>query len=118
MVFLNDIMLAGGVTVGADLSDLREKEIYLGFIFEYAIHKVFQDALAEMITEGLNATQQRRSLKYVMFGNGIDLVTAQALANDWVTNGVQPTYGQLGLATVPLQYRRTLKLFGEVGWFE
>ena len=115
---LDDIMVAGGVTYVGDLTDLGEKAIYLAFWFEYMGHNVFQDALAEMITEGLNELQQRRSLKYVIYGNGVDLTTAQAVANNWITNGIQPTYDDLGLATIPLQYRRVLKLFGEVGWFE
>jgi hypothetical protein len=115
---LNDIMVEGGVTYVGDLTDLAEKSIYLAFWFEYVGHNVFQDALAEMILEGLNELQQRRSLKYVIFGNGIDLTTSQAIANNWITNGIQPTYDDLGLATIPLQYRRVLKLFGEVGWFE
>lgn len=118
IVFLNDIMLAGGVTLGANLADLREKEIYLGFIWEYTLYKVFQDAVAEMDIELLNDLQKRRALKYVMYGNGIDITTAQALANNWITNGIHPKYNELGLATVPLQYRRPLILFGEVGWFE
>lgn len=118
IVLLNQIQLEGGVTVGAYLTDLAEKSIYLAFWFEYRSHKVFQDSVDEMVLEGLNELQQRRSLKYVIFGNGIDLVTSQAVANNWITNGIQPTYNDLNLATMPLQDRRLLKLFGEVGWFE
>lgn len=118
MVFLDGIMAAGGVTVGADLADLREKEIYLGFIYEYALHKAFQDTVTQMVTDGLTVAAQKRGLKYSMFSNGIDITTADTLATNWIDNGVQPTYVDLGLATVPLQYRRVLKLFGEVGWFE
>lgn len=118
LTFLDGIMLAGGVTVGVDLTDLQEKSIYLAFWHEYRTKKLVTDSIAEMVTEGLNATQQRRALKFIYFGNGIDIVTAQALANDRITNGVIATYGDYGLATIPLQDRRLLKLFGEVGWFE
>jgi len=118
IVLLNTIQTEGGVTVGADLTDLAEKSIYLAFWFEYRAHKVFQDSLAEMVLEGLNELQQRRSLKYVIFGNGVDFDTSQAVANNWITNGIQPTYNDLNLATMPLQDRRLLILFNEVGWFE
>jgi len=115
---LEDILVAGGLSVGADLTDLAEKAIYLAFWYEYRTRKVFEDALAEMVLEGLNELQQRRSLKYVIFGNGIDLVTAQSLANDRVNSSIIPTYNDLNIATVPLQDRRLLSIFGEVGWFE
>ena len=114
--FLDDIMAAGGVSIGADLTELAEKGIYLAFWFEYRTQKVWRDALAEMIAEGMNALQQRRSLKYVIYGNGVPLATAQAVANNWITNSVQPTYKDLSLATIPRQDRRLLKLFGAVGW--
>lgn len=116
--FLEQILLANGVTVGADLTDLAEKSIYLAFWHEYRTHKLVEDSIAEMVTEGLNELQQRRALKFIYFGNGIDIVTAQALANNRITNGVSATYDEYGLATMPLQDRRLLKLFGQVGWFE
>lgn len=118
LVFLNDIMTAGGVTLGAPLSDLRTKEIYLGFWYEYRTKKVFNDAIAEMVLEGMNATQQKRALRYIMFGNGIDMITSQTLSTNWIDSSVEPVYTDLGLATIPLQDRRLLKIFGEVGWFE
>ena len=119
LVLLDSIMAAGGVTVGADLSDARQKSIYLGFWHEYRTHKlVVEDSIDQMILDGLNATQQRRALKFIYFGSGIDIDTAQALANNRITNGVSATYDEYGLSTIPLQDRRLLKLFGEVGWFE
>lgn len=116
--FLADIQDAGGVTVGADLSELQEKAIYLAFWHEYRTKKLVTDSLAQMAVEGLNENQRRRALKFIYFGNGIDITTAQSLANDRVTNGIIATYNDYNLATVPLQDRRLLKLFGEVGWFE
>jgi len=118
LAFLEEQFLAGTVTVGAPLSDLRQKAIYLAFWHEYRTEKVVEDSIAEMVLEGLNAVQQRRALKYIYFGLGIDLVTAQALANNRITNSIQATYDEYGLATVPQQDRRLLILFGEVGWFE
>ena len=118
IAFLEEQFLAGTVTTGAPLTDLAEKAIYLAFWHEYRTAKVITDSIAEMVTELLNDLQQRRALKYIYFGLGIDLVTAQALANDRITNGVAATYTDYGLATVPLQDRRLLILFGSVGWFE
>ena len=115
---LNDIMLAGGAIVGANLTDLQEKAYYLAFWFEYRTHKVFEDGLAQMVLDGQNTLQQVRHLKYLINGNGVDITTASAIASNWVDNSIQPTYNDLGLATIPLQDRRLLKIFGEVGWFE
>jgi len=115
---LDDIMVAGGVTYIGDLTDLGEKSIYLAFWHEYMMEAVVESSIVEMIAEGLNDLQQRRSLKYIYYGNGLGLTEAQAVANNRITNSVQATYDEYGLATIPLQYRRVLKLFGEVGWFE
>lgn len=116
--FLNDIMVAGAVTVGADLSDAAEKSIYLAFWHEYRTKKLITDSVAEMAIEGLNAVQQKRALKFIYFAQGVDLVTAKTLADDRIDFGTIATYGDYGLATIPLHDRRLLKLFGEVGWFE
>lgn len=116
--FLADIQIAGEVTRGANLTDLQEKAIYLAFWHEYRTKRLVTTSIAEMVTEGLNATQQRRGLKFIYFSNGVDLATAQALANDRINNGTIATYEDYGLATMPLQDRRLLKLFSEVGWFE
>jgi len=118
LVFLDNIMATGGVTVGAPLSLPREREIYLAFWHEYRTKKLVTDSIAEMDVEGLNNTQKRRALKYIYFGNGVDITTAQSLANNHITNGVIATYMDYNLATIPLHDRRLLKLFGEVGWFE
>lgn len=118
LVFLESIMIAGNVTHGAWLTDLQEKKVYLAYWNEYKLKKLVVDALAEMDTEGLNDLQKRRALKYIYFGHGIDLLTAQSIANARVINSIVATYDDLGLATIPLQDRRLLKLFGEVGWFE
>jgi len=117
VVFLDDIMLSGGVTVGADLTELQEKLIYLAFWHEYRTKKLITDTIAEMDLEGLNATQQKRGLKFVYFGNGIDIVTAKTLADARIDFGTVATYDEYDLATIPLQDRRLLRLFGEVGWF-
>lgn len=116
--FLADIQDAGGVVVGADLSDLQEKSIYLAFWHEYRTKRLVTTSIEEMALEGLNENQRRRALKFIYFGNGIDITTAQQLANDRITNGIVATYDDYNLATIPLQDRRLLKLFGEVGWFE
>lgn len=118
LTFLNDIQIAGGVTVGAPLTDLQEKSRYLAFWHEYRTKKMITDSIAEMVTDGLNALQQKRALKYIYFGNGIDIVTAKTLADNRIDFGTIATYGDYNLATIPLQDRRLLKLFGEVGWFE
>lgn len=115
---LNDIQVAGGVTNGVALTDAAEKSIYLAFWHEYRTKKLVTDTIAEMVTEGLNAIQQKRGLKFVYFGNGVDIITAKILADDRIDNGTIATYADYGLATIPLQDRRLLKLFGEVGWFE
>jgi len=119
IVFLDSIMAAGGVTVGADLTALQEKAIYLAFWHEYRTKKMITDIVAEMGTEGLNATQKKRGLKYVYNGNGVDIVTAKTLADARIDSGTVATYDEYGLATIPLQDRRLLRLFGEVGytWF-
>lgn len=118
VALLDSIMIAGGVTVGADLTDLAQKSLYLGFWHEFRMHKiVVEDSITQMELEGLNATQQRRALKFIYYGNGIDITTAQALANNRINNSIAATYDEYGLATIPLQDRRLLKLFGEVGWF-
>lgn len=117
LVFLDNIFAAGNNTKGADLSELATKKIYLAFWHEYKMQKLAADSVAEMVLEGMNALQQRRSLKYVYFGNGIDLSTAQSIANNYITNGIMPTYDDYGLATMPQQDRRLLKLFGDSDWF-
>lgn len=116
--FLNDIMLAGGVTVGADLSDAAEKSIYLGFWHEYRTEKQMEDMITQMGVEGLNNTQKRRGLKFAYMSQGVDITTAQSIANNRITNGVKATYDEYNLATIPIHDRRLLKIFGEVGWFE
>lgn len=116
--FLDDIMVAGNVTVGADLTDLAEKSVYLAFWHEYRTAKVITDSLAEMVTAGLNALQQKRSLKYVYFGLGIDLVTAGTIADARVDSSTVANYDDYNLATVPLQDRRLLSLFGDAQWFD
>lgn len=118
LFFLDSIMAAGGVSVGADLTELQEKAVYLAFWHEYKMKKMATDSLAEMDLEGMNDLQKRRALKYIYFGHGVDLATAQSIANDRVISGTVAHYVDYGLATVPLQDRRLLKLFGEVGWFE
>lgn len=115
--FLNDIMVAGGVTVGAALTDLAEKSIYLAFWHEYRTKKLVTDSITEMTTEGLNAVQQKRALKFIYFGNGVDIITAKTLADARIDSGSIAAYGDYNLATMPLQDRRLLLLFGEVGWF-
>jgi hypothetical protein len=117
LCFLNDIMLAGGVSVGADLTDLQEKKIYLAFWHEYRTETQMENMIAQMELEGLNATQQRRGLKFAYLSHGIDIDTAQAIANNRISNGVKATYDDYNLATIPVHDRRLLKLFGEVGWF-
>ena len=117
IVFLNSIMREGGVTVGADLSDAAERMIYLSFWHEYRTKKLVTDSVAEMVVDGLNETQQRRALKYIYYGNGIDITTAQLLANDRITNGAVATYDNYNLTNIPIQDRRLLKLLGESGWY-
>lgn len=118
LTLLAEIQISGGITVGADLSDIAMKSIFLAFWHEYRTEKLVEDSITEMALEGLNDLQQRRALKYIYFGNGIDIDTAQSIANNRITNSVQATYNDYGLATMPLQDRRLLKLFGVVGWFE
>ena len=118
LVFLDSILEAQATTQGAPLSNLAEKKIYLAFWHEYRTKKIIRDSVAEMELEGLNSPQKRRSLKFVYYGNGIDFVTAEALANDRINNGTIATYNDYNLTTMPLQDRRLLKLFGEVGWFD
>lgn len=115
---LETIMMESGVTMGAPLTELQEKAIYLAFWHEYKMKKVATDSIAEMEVEEMNALQQRRALKYIYFGHGIDMTTAQSIANARITNSIVATYDDYNLATVPLQDRRLLKLFGEVGWFD
>lgn len=118
LTFLDSIQAAGGVTVGAPLSQAAERLIYLAFWHEYRTRKLITDTLAEMDVEGLNNQQKKRGLRFVYFGNGVDIVTAKTLADARVNDGTRATYDQYGLATVPQHDRRLLKLFGEVGWFE
>lgn len=118
IMLLEEIFLAGGVTVGADLADLREKEIYLGFWHEYRTAKVIDDVIVELDLLGLNDLQKVRNLRSVYFGLGIDWTTSQTLAQNRINNSIEATYVDYNLATVPLQDRRLLILFGTVGWFE
>lgn len=116
--FLDDIMAAGGVTVGADLTDLAEKSIYLAFWHEYRTAKVITDSIAEMVTEGLNDNQQKRALKYIYFGLGIDFNTSKTIADARINSSTVANYDDYNLATVPLQDRRLLILFGDAAWFD
>lgn len=118
MCFLNSIMEAGGVTPGAPLSDLAEKSIYLGFWHEYRTKKQMNDMLDQMTLDGLNNLQKVRGMKFAYMSQGIDITTATSISQNWVNNGIQPTYDEYGLPTIPIHDRRLLKLFGEVGWFE
>lgn len=115
---LENIMIANAVVLGVPLTDIMEKNIYLAFWHEYKMKKLVTDAIAQMVVEEMNTLQQRRALKFIYFGHGIDIVTAQSIANDRITNSILPGWAAYNLATMPLQDRRLLKLFGEVGWFE
>lgn len=115
---LNDIMVAGGVTVGADLTDLAEKAIFRAFWHEYVLENVIDNLLVELDTLVLNDLQLKRNLRSVYFGNGVDWITAKTIADARIDSGTIATHNDYGLATVSLQYRRMLILFGAVGWFE
>lgn len=117
LVFLNNIMLERGVTIGARLNGIAERSIYLAFWHEYRTKRLVTTSVARMALDGLNATQQRRALKFIYFGNGIDIVTAQSLANARINSGTVATYDQYNLNNIPIQDRRLIKLFGEAGWF-
>ena len=117
LVFLESILNDVGSIRGATITPATERLIYLAFWHEYGIKKLITDSLAEMELEGFNPTQKRARLKYVYFGNGIDLATSQALAVDRVTNGTIANYTDYNLVNVPVQDRRLIKLFGNSGWY-
>lgn len=115
---LEQIRIANSVTAGATLSDLASKAIYRAFWYEYVIKGRINTIMADSYFTSLNALQQKRNLKSVYYGNGVDVTTAQTIADAYIDGPTEPTHNDLGLATVSLQYRRMLILFGEVGWFE
>lgn len=117
IMFLDSIMASGGVTVGADLTGAAERLIYLAFWHEYRTKRLVTTSIAEMVTDGLNAVQQKRALKYIYFGNGIDIITSKTLADARIDSGTVATYDQYALTNIPTQDRRLIKLFGEAGWF-
>lgn len=116
--FLDSIMAANGIIVGADLTDEAEKLIYLAFWHEYRTETQIENMLAEMEIELLNELQKKRGMKFAYMSQGVDIVTAKTIADNRVDNGIKATYDDYGFATIPLHDRRLLKLFGEVGWFE
>lgn len=123
IVFLNDLMGGGYVTRGADLSDLRTKELYGMYWNEWILKAVVTDLVTRMVNDGLNATQQKRILKFSLIANGIpnnadpdDYANEVAIA--YIDVDPELVFDDFGLATVPQQYRKTLRLFGETGWFE
>lgn len=116
--FLDDIMVAGNVTVGADLTDLAEKSVYLAFWHEYRTAKVITDLIAELDLLGLNDLQKVRNLRSAYFGLGIDWTTSQTIAQARINSSTVANYDDYNLATVPLQDRRLLNLFGDAQWFD
>lgn len=115
---LDDIMAAGGVTYVGDLTDLGEKAIYRAFWYEYTIKGVVNTIMADAYFTPLNDLQKVRNLRSVYYGNGLDSATALSISQNYINNGIEPTHDELGLATVSLQYRRWLRLFGATGWFD
>lgn len=115
---LNDIMLAGGITDVGNLTDLGEKAIYRAFWYEYTIKGAVNTIMADAYFTALNDLQKVRNLRSVYYGNGLDSATALSIAQNYINNGIEPTHDDLGLATVSLQYRRWLRLFGHTGWFD
>lgn len=118
IVFLEDIMVAGALTIGADLADLRQKEIYGQFWNEYSLKGSVSTMVSGMVTEGLNALQQKRALKFALYMDGLPLLNAQTVANNYIDVTPELDFADFGIATVPLRFRRVLILFGAVGWFE
>ena len=116
--FLDTIMAAGGVTVGADLTEAAENSIYLAFWHEYRTQNQMQIMLDEMTLQGLNDLQKQRGMKFAYLSQGVDITTANTIADAWVNSSILPTYDDYGLATIPVQDRRLLKLFGHTGWFD
>jgi len=117
LCFLDSIMVAGGVTVGADLTIPAEELIYLAFWHEYRTENQMANMLAQMEVELLNDLQKKRGMKFAYMSQGIDIVTAKAIADPWIDTGTRPTYAQYGLDGIPAHDRRLLKLFGHSGWF-
>jgi len=116
--YLDSIMAAAGIIVGADLTEAAENLIYLAFWHEYRTQNQMDLMLEEMIVQGLNELQQKRGMKFAYMSQGVDIVTANGIADNWINNGIKPTYDEYGLATIPVQDRRLLKLFGHTGWFD
>lgn len=118
IVFLNDIMTAGAVTMGDDLSDLRTKEIYGQFWNEYTLKGSVVTMVDSMVTEGLNTTQQKRALKFGLYMDGLPLTNADTVSTAYIDTSAELDFADFGLATVPLRFRRWVKIFGGLGWFE
>jgi len=117
LCYLDSLMVAGNIIVGADLTIAAEDSIYLAFWHEYRTQNQMQIMLDQMVLEGLNALQQQRGMKFAYMSQGVEITTANGIANDWVNNSILPTYNDYGLAGIPTHDRRLLKLFGQSGWF-
>jgi len=117
LCFLDSIMLAGGVTVGADLTVAAEEMVYLAFWHEYRTQNQMQIMLDQMTVEGLNDLQKVRGMKFAYMSQGVDITTANSIAQAWVNTATLPVYTDYGLTRIPQHDIRLLKLFGHTGWF-
>ena len=116
--FLGEIQSQNSVTqIQTPLTAAAERLIYLAFWHAYKAKVLVTQSIDEMVTEGLNALQQKRALKYIYFGNGVDIVTSKTLADARIDNGTVARYDDYGFTNIPQKDRRLIKLFGLAGWF-
>lgn len=117
LMFLEEQFFQGTVTTGAPLTANNERLIFLAFWHAYRTKNLIKTSIDEMVLDGLNAVQQKRALKFIYFGNGIDIITSKALADARIDNGTVARYTSYGLTNIPVQDRRLIKLFGIAGWY-
>lgn len=98
-----------------------ERHWFLGFWYEDKIKDIVNDSIAEMELEALNALQQKRALKYILFGHGVPLLGAGGatlMAADRIDNGVVWDYDRINLVTIPQPERNWLRHVGSSNLYD
>jgi len=107
----NDIWLPG----------TEERTWFKAFWYEDKIKDIVTDSITEMDIEGLNALQQKRALKFLLFGHGIPLTGAGGatlMAADRIDNSIIWTYEQINLPTIPQPERNWLRHIGSSNLYD
>lgn len=103
-----DIDAAGDVVVMGFMTSEQVGLWNLAAWFELFLWKDVSGCDAKAVAAGESNDIRIKILTYHLQGHGVDAVTAQSIATDYVTNGTKPSFRNLGLADAPALFSQML----------